>query len=684
MPITKDINNKIIYVPKQDLWSSDITGVFSMEDFAVSDNDDPTRQILLDPSAIPTNTAVMIKANAATASNITLTLPSTSGTLVTASGAGAQSIGALDGQVKNANAATISGTVLYMQTGDAMHPGVVPNIGAANGVASLDANGQVPIGQLPPAAIERLVIVADQAARFALTTATVQNGDTVKQNDTNVMYFVVDDTNLGNASGYLIYTAGTASSIAWSGITSIPAPVSALLGTNTGDITLGTPNGLSLSGQAISLTLSTTSVTGALSSADWTTFNNKQNTVTVGALDSQSANAAGLALTSGVLSAQSADTTHPGLINTATQSFSGNKTFTGSIGASNLSGTNTGDVTLGTTSGLSIVGQALSLGVASAGVTGALSGTDWSTFNNKGSGTVTAVSVAAANGLSGNSSGGATPALTLSCTASGVLKGNGSAISGATAGTDYSAGTSGLATGILKSTTSTGALTIAVAGDFPTLNQNTSGSAASLSATLAIGSGGTGQTTANAAFNALSPMTTGGDLIYGGASGVATRLANGTAGKVLTSAGTTLAPTWSSAAAPALVGASYYMSANTTPSANAQVNFDTSIYDTNSAVTTGASWKFTCPVVGYYLITATIEGGSAGTSVFAVYVNGAAYTNLIYYLGAGFGSSPFSGSAVVRLTATSDTIDIRSSASILIVGGNSPKTTRIDISYIGS
>jgi len=54
---------------------------------------------------------------------------------------------------------------------------------------------------------------------------------------------------------------------------------------------------------------------------------------------------------------------------------------------------------------------------------------------------------------------------------------------------------SGLATGILKNTTTTGAPSIAVAGDFPTLNQNTSGSAASLSATLAVASGGTGVTT---------------------------------------------------------------------------------------------------------------------------------------------------------------------------------------------
>lgn len=40
-------------------------------------------------------------------------------------------------------------------------------------------------------------------------------------------------------------------------------------------------------------------------------------------------------------------------------------------------------VTLGTSNGLSLVGQQLSLGLASSGVTGALSGTDWNLFNSK-------------------------------------------------------------------------------------------------------------------------------------------------------------------------------------------------------------------------------------------------------------------------------------------------------------
>ena len=57
--------------------------------------------------------------------------------------------------------------------------------------------------------------------------------------------------------------------------------------------------------------------------------------------------------------------------------------------------------------------------------------------------------------------------------------------------------------------------------------------------TLPILNGGTGQTTASAAFNALSPITTTGDLIIGNGTNSATRLAIGTNGYVLTSNGTT-------------------------------------------------------------------------------------------------------------------------------------------------
>ena len=59
------------------------------------------------------------------------------------------------------------------------------------------------------------------------------------------------------------------------------------------------------------------------------------------------------------------------------------------------------------------------------------------------------------------------------------------------------------------------------------------------SGTVAIANGGTGQTTASAAFNALSPVTTTGDLIIGNGTNSATRLAIGADTYVLTSNGTT-------------------------------------------------------------------------------------------------------------------------------------------------
>ena len=67
---------------------------------------------------------------------------------------------------------------------------------------------------------------------------------------------------------------------------------------------------------------------------------------------------------------------------------------------------------------------------------------------NSAAGTVTAVSVATANGLAGTSSGGATPQLTLSTTVNGLVKGNGTALSAASSGVDYAPATSG--TSILK------------------------------------------------------------------------------------------------------------------------------------------------------------------------------------------------------------------------------------------
>jgi hypothetical protein len=109
---------------------------------------------------------------------------------------------------------------------------------------------------------------------------------------------------------------------------------------------------------------------------------------------------------------------------------------------------------------------------------------------------------------------GGTGATTL--TTNGVVYGNGTSPAGATA-----AGTTGQ---VLVATTS-GAPSW---GSVP---------AGSITGTLPIANGGTGQTTAGAAFNALNPMTTTGDIIYEVSASTAARLPVGSTGQVLTVAG---------------------------------------------------------------------------------------------------------------------------------------------------
>lgn len=93
----------------------------------------------------------------------------------------------------------------------------------ANFDASKIASGTISIDRLPKAALERLVVVANDTARFALTTATAQSGDTVKVTSTGKMYLIKDESKLNGEDGYEPYTASQASSVPWSGVTGKPS-----------------------------------------------------------------------------------------------------------------------------------------------------------------------------------------------------------------------------------------------------------------------------------------------------------------------------------------------------------------------------------------------------------------------------------------------------------------------------
>ena len=153
-----------------------------------------------------------------------------------------------------------------------------------------------------------------------------------------------------------------------------------------------------------------------------------------------------------------------------------------------------------------------------------------------GGGTVTTVSVVTANGISGSvATATTTPAITLTLGSITPTTVNGMTI-----------------------TTTTGTLTLASGSSLVTSGANsiTFTSTGPTNVTLPT----TGTLMAN-------PMTTGGDVIYGGASGAPTRLANGSSGQVLTSAGGTSAPTWST-----IVGLTGFTSSLNTASPNNVVN----------------------------------------------------------------------------------------------------------------
>lgn len=146
-------------------------------------------------------------------------------------------------------------------------------------------------------------------------------------------------------------------------------------------------------------------------------------------------------------------------------------------------------------------------------------GTDYVKVATSTAGTVTAVSVASANGFAGTSSGGTTPALTLSTSITGVLKGNATAISAATAGTDYLAPPSG--TAILKAN-SGGALANATAGtDYVapgtattfTATQTFNGSSSVLASVLA-NAGETATVSATAATGTINYDVTTQSVVY--------------------------------------------------------------------------------------------------------------------------------------------------------------------------
>jgi hypothetical protein len=165
----------------------------------------------------------------------------------------------------------------------------------------------------------------------------------------------------------------------------------------------------------------------------------------------------------------------------------------------------------------------ISMPAANTTTNGYLTSTDWNTFNNKQpAGTyVTSISVVSTNGLAGTSSGGATPALTLSTSITGILKGNGTAISAATSGTDYAPATSG--TSILYGNGSGGFsnVTIGTGVSFVAGTLSATGSGGTVTAVSVVSANGFAGTSSGGATPALTLTTSITGLLYGNGTALA-------------------------------------------------------------------------------------------------------------------------------------------------------------------
>jgi hypothetical protein len=131
--------------------------------------------------------------------------------------------------------------------------------------------------------------------------------------------------------------------------------------------------------------------------------------------------------------------------------------------------------------------------------------------------------------------------------------------------------------------------------------------------TLPIGNGGTGQATKTAAFDALSPLTTQGDIIYFDGSNNA-RLGYGTSGNVLITQGAGANPTWSS---PTSVGTLVKISTATASS---------SAYVSITIPTSGYTY-FIVEVIDINLSTYTSISCQASSDGGSTWLSGGKYTS---------------------------------------------------------
>jgi hypothetical protein len=490
-----------------------------------------------------------------TISGVTIPASNVTGTLqVNQGGTGATT---LTGYVKGAGTAAMTASATIPNTDiTGLGTASTKDAGAALGVATLDAGGKVPVSELPAAVLGALSYQGTWDASTNTPTLTSSVG--VKG-----YYYVVSvagNTNLNGITDWLVGDWAVYNGSIWQKVdntetvTSVNGQTGAvvLTASSVGAVpttrTISTGTGLTGGGDlSADRTIAIDSTVATLTGTQ--TLTNKSISGSANTLS----NIGNSSLTNSAITINGTSTSLGGSINVGTvTSVTGTAPVVSSGGAT----------------------PAISMAAATGSVNGYLTSTDWTTFNNKGSGSVTSVGgTGTVNGItltgtvttSGNLTlGGTLSNVSLSTQVTGTLPIANGGSGATTAQTAMNAFAGAVTSGsYLRGNGTNVVMSTIQAADVPTLNQNTTGSAATLTTGRTIGM--TGDVTwTSGSFNGSANVTgtatiatvtavkggTGqtsyavGDLLYASTTTALSKLADVATGNALISGGVGVAPSY--------------------------------------------------------------------------------------------------------------------------------------------
>ena len=234
------------------------------------------------------------------------------------------------------------------------------------GIINVDRLPEIPIEKIPAAALERLFVVDSQSAAMSVD---VQEGDVVQISSGGPMYFCVSESASTFATKFKEFTAGSATSVPWSGVTGKPTFATVATSGSYNDLTnkptipslsgYATQNWVTSQGYLTSIPAATSSAYGGIQigyttsdknyavqlsngkayvNVPWTDTNTNYYPTTFTWTNGTTAGPTGSLTGSGMSTVSfgaipSASATQSGVVTTGDQSFAGEKIFRGGISA---------------------------------------------------------------------------------------------------------------------------------------------------------------------------------------------------------------------------------------------------------------------------------------------------------------------------------------------------------------